>query len=159
LDHVMNITDVDDKIIRNAAAQHKSLEDYTAIYTEAFLEDCRKLRLERPERLTPATQHIDDMVDAVQRLGADEHTYTSDGSVYFRIATFPGYGKLSHNDFSGNIAGARVDVDEYEKADARDFALWKAPKEGERYWDTPIGPGRPGWHIECSVMAIKYLGD
>jgi cysteinyl-tRNA synthetase len=79
--------------------------------------------------------------------------------VYFRIATFPGYGKLSHNDFSGNMAGARVDVDEYEKADARDFALWKAPKEGEKYWDTPIGPGRPGWHIECSVMAIKYLGE
>ena len=84
---------------------------------------------------------------------------TSDGSVYFRIATFPGYGKLSHNDFSGNLAGARVDVDEYEKADARDFALWKAPKEGETSWDTPIGPGRPGWHIECSVMAIKYLGE
>src|SRR5690242_17423610 len=158
LDHVMNITDVDDKIIRNAAAQHKSLEDYTAIYTEAFLEDCRKLRLERPERLTPATQHIDDMVAAVQRLGSGEHTYTSEGSVYFRIATFPGYGKLSHNDFSGNIAGARVDVDSYEKADARDFALWKAPKEGEPFWTTPIGKGRPGWHIECSVMAIKYLG-
>ena len=87
------------------------------------------------------------------------HTYTSDGSIYFRIATFPGYGKLSHNDFSGNLAGARVDVDEYEKADARDFALWKAPKEGEPFWDTAIGPGRPGWHIECSVMAIKYLGE
>jgi cysteinyl-tRNA synthetase len=79
--------------------------------------------------------------------------------VYFRIATFPSYGKLSHNDFSGNLAGARVDVDEYEKADARDFALWKAPKEGEPFWDTAIGPGRPGWHIECSVMAIKYLGE
>jgi cysteinyl-tRNA synthetase len=159
LDHVMNITDVDDKIIRNAAAQNKSLEEYTAIYTEAFLKDCATLRLERPERLTPATRHIDDMVAAIQDLTAGRHTYTSDGSVYFRIATFPEYGKLSHNDFSGNIAGARVDVDEYEKADARDFALWKAPKEGERFWDTPIGPGRPGWHIECSVMAIKYLGE
>jgi cysteinyl-tRNA synthetase len=159
LDHVMNITDVDDKIIRNAAAEHKELKDYTAVYTQAFLEDCATLRLERPERLVAATDHIADMADAIARLTASSHTYNSDGSVYFRIATFPGYGKLSHNDFSGNIAGARVDVDEYEKADARDFALWKAPKEGEKYWDTAIGPGRPGWHIECSVMAIKYLGE
>jgi cysteinyl-tRNA synthetase len=158
LNHVMNITDVDDKIIRNAAAQHKSLEDYTALYTQAFLDDCQKLRLERPEHLAKATEHIGEMVDAIDRLGRTNHTYVSDGSVYFRISTFPGYGKLSHNDFSGNIAGARVDVDEYEKADARDFALWKAPKEGERFWETAIGPGRPGWHIECSVMAIKYLG-
>ncbi len=159
LDHVMNITDVDDKIIRNAVAQHKSLEEYTAIYTQAFFEDCKTLRLESPERWTPATRHIDDMVTAIQRLAAGNHTYNSDGSVYFRIASFPGYGKLSHNDFSGNLAGARVDVDEYEKADARDFALWKAPKEGEMAWETAIGPGRPGWHIECSVMALKYLGD
>ena len=159
LDHVMNVTDVDDKIIRNATTQHKSLEEYTAIYTQAFLEDCEALRLERPERLVPATSHIDDMAQAIQRLSDGGHTYRSDGSVYFRISTFPGYGKLSHNDFSGNIAGARVDVDEYEKSDARDFALWKAPKEGEKYWDTPLGPGRPGWHIECSVMAIKYLGE
>ena len=159
LDHVMNVTDVDDKIIRNATAQHKSLEEYTAIYTKAFLEDCETLRLELPEHLVPATAHIDDMARAIERLSAGGHTYQSDGSVYFRIGTFPGYGKLSHNDFSGNIAGARVDVDEYEKTDARDFALWKAPKEGEKYWDTPIGPGRPGWHIECSVMAIKYLGE
>jgi len=159
LRHVMNVTDVDDKIIRNAVAQHRSLEDYTSVYTKAFLDDCAMLRLERPEMLVPATKHIDDMASAIERLSAGQHTYTSDGSIYFRIATFPGYGKLSHNDFSGNIAGARVDVDEYEKADARDFALWKAPKEGEPYWDTPIGPGRPGWHIECSVMAIKYLGE
>ena len=129
------------------------------IYTDAFLEDCATLRLERPERLAPATEHIHDMVEAIERLGEGNHTYTSDGSIYFRIATFPEYGKLSHNDFSGNLAGARVDVDEYEKADARDFALWKAPKEGEPAWETPIGPGRPGWHIECSVMAIKYLGE
>ena len=159
LDHVMNITDVDDKIIRNAVARHQSLEDYTAVYTRAFLDDCDLLRLERPERLVPATAHIDDMVSAIERLSAGGHTYTSEGSTYFRIGTFPQYGKLSHNDFSGNIAGARVDVDEYEKADARDFALWKAPKEGEPMWQTPIGPGRPGWHIECSVMAIRYLGE
>jgi cysteinyl-tRNA synthetase len=159
LNHVMNITDVDDKIIRNAAAQGKTLEEYTAIYIQAFLDDCEALRLERPERLTPATQHIDDMAAAIERLGAGNHTYASDGSIYFRISTFPQYGKLSHNDFSGNLAGARVDVDEYEKADARDFALWKAPKPGEHFWEEAIGPGRPGWHIECSVMAIKYLGE
>ena len=158
LDHVMNITDVDDKIIRNAVAQHKTIEEFTAIYTEAFLEDCRALRLEQPERISKATEHIDDMVHAIQDLDHKGHTYGSDGSVYFKIASFPEYGKLSHNDFSGNIAGARVDVDSYEKADARDFALWKTPKEGEPFWDTAIGPGRPGWHIECSVMAIKYLG-
>jgi cysteinyl-tRNA synthetase len=159
LNHVMNITDVDDKIIRNAVAAHQPLGEYTKIYTDAFLEDCGALRLERPERLAPATEHIPDMVAAIEKLGTGAHTYASDGSTYFKIASFPGYGKLSHNDFSGNLAGARVDVDEYEKADARDFALWKTPKEGEFFWDTAIGPGRPGWHIECSVMAIKYLGE
>ena len=159
LDHVMNVTDVDDKIIRNAVARHESLEEYTATYRQAFEEDCRALRLQVPEHVVPATGHIDDMVAAIERLSACSHTYTSEGSVYFRISTFPGYGKLSHNDFSGNIAGARVDLDEYEKADARDFALWKAPKEGEPFWQTSLGPGRPGWHIECSAMAIKYLGE
>ncbi|MGB9456118.1 MAG: cysteine--tRNA ligase [Bryobacteraceae bacterium] len=159
LNHVMNITDVDDKIIRNAAAEKKSLSEYTAVYTQAFLEDCATLRLELAEHLVKATDHIGDMADAIARLTAGQHTYTSDGSIYFRIASFPGYGKLSHNDFSGNLAGARVDLDEYEKADARDFALWKAPKEGETSWNTAIGTGRPGWHIECSVMAIKYLGE
>jgi cysteinyl-tRNA synthetase len=159
LHHVMNITDVDDKIIRNAVAQQKSIEDFTAIYTQAFLDDCAALRLERPEQLSKATEHIDEMVDAIEDLDKKGHTYTSDGSVYFKISTFPQYGKLSHNDFSGNLAGARVDVDTYEKADARDFALWKAPKDAEPFWQTEIGPGRPGWHIECSVMAIKYLGE
>jgi cysteinyl-tRNA synthetase len=159
LNHVMNITDVDDKIIRNAVASHQPLAEYTKTYTDAFLDDCAALRLERPERLASATEHIPEMVAAIQRLGDGQHTYASDGSVYFKIASFPQYGKLSHNDFSGNLAGARVDVDEYEKADARDFALWKTPKDDEPFWDTAIGPGRPGWHIECSVMAIKYLGE
>src|SRR5436309_4368891 len=159
LHHVMNITDVDDKIIRNAVAQHKTIEEFTAIYTDAFLEDCAALRLERPERLSKATEHIDDMVHAIEDLDAKGHTYSTEGSVYFKISSFPEYGKLSHNDFTGNLAGARVDVDTYEKADARDFALWKTPKEGEPFWSTSIGPGRPGWHIECSVMAIKYLGE
>ncbi|HVV46474.1 MAG TPA: cysteine--tRNA ligase, partial [Bryobacteraceae bacterium] len=159
LDHVMNITDVDDKIIRNAVAQNKSLDEYTAIYTKAFLDDCATLRLEQPERLVRATEHIKEMADAIHKLEDGGFTYQSDGSVYFRIAKFKEYGKLSHNDFSGMQAGARVDVDNYDKADARDFALWKAAKPGEPAWDTEVGHGRPGWHIECSVMAIQYLGD
>jgi len=159
LHHVMNITDVDDKIIQNALATNQPLEEYTAHYIQAFREDCQKLRLETPEHLVKATEHIPDMVSAIERLGAGGHTYVSDGSVYFRISTFPEYGKLSHTDFSGMRSGARVDVDKYDKDNARDFALWKAPKEGETYWPAPMGPGRPGWHIECSVMAIKYLGE
>jgi cysteinyl-tRNA synthetase len=159
LRHVMNITDVEDKIIRNALAQNKSIYDYTEVYTQAFLEDTAKLRLERPERIVKATDHIPEMVEAVQSLAQKGFTYESDGSVYYRIARFPEYGKLSHNDFSGIRAGARVDVDEYDKADARDFVLWKAKKEGEPSWDSPVGDGRPGWHIECSVMAMKYLGE
>jgi cysteinyl-tRNA synthetase len=159
LNHVMNITDVEDKIIRNAAAQHKSIAEYTEVYTQAFFEDTATLRLERPERMVKATEHIDDMVTAVQKLEQKGFTYVSEGSFYYRIANFPGYGKLSHNDFSGIRAGARVDVDEYDKADARDFVLWKAQKDGEPAWQTPLGAGRPGWHIECSVMAMKYLGE
>ncbi len=159
LDHVMNVTDVEDKIITAAARQGKSIEDYTSCYTRAFFEDAALLRLQQPERVAPATKHIDVMVKAIQDLAERGATYTNDGSTYFRISTFPGYGKLSHNDFSGMRSGARVDVDEYDKADARDFVLWKARKNGEPYWDTPFGQGRPGWHIECSAMAMIYLGE
>ena len=159
LDHVMNITDVEDKIIRQSVAEHKSIADYTAVYEKAFLDDCAALRLERPERLSRATEHIPEMAKAIQELSNKGYTYRSDGSIYYRIAKFPEYGKLSHSDFSGMRSGARVDLDEYEKADARDFVLWKAPKDGEPFWDTELGPGRPGWHIECSVMAIEYLGE
>ncbi len=159
LNHVMNITDVDDRIIQQAAAAGKSLEEYTAIYIEAFLEDVKTLRLERPERLVRATDHIQDMAEAIKKLSEKTYTYQSGGSIYFRISKFPKYGKLSHTDFSGIRAGARVDTDKYDKADARDFALWKAPKEGEPSWNTVIGPGRPGWHIECSAMSMKYLGE
>lgn len=159
LDHVMNITDIEDKIIRHAAAANQTIYEYTAKYTEAFLEDCATLRLERPEHLVKATDHIGDMVLAIQKLEQRGYTYLSDSSVYYRIAKFPEYGKLSHNDFSGIRAGARVDVDEYDKADARDFVLWKAKKDNEPAWQTPLGEGRPGWHIECSVMAMKYLGE
>jgi len=159
MDHVMNITDVEDKIIRNASAEHKSLTEYTEKYTQGFLEDTGALRLQRPERLVKATEHITEMVQAIQDLERGGYTYESEGSIYYRISKFPEYGKLSHNDFSGIRAGARVDVDEYDKANARDFVLWKARKDGEPFWDSAIGPGRPGWHIECSVMAMKYLGE
>lgn len=159
LNHVMNITDVDDKIIRNAAKEGKTLQEYTQAYTDAFLEDTGKMRLQRPERLVKATEHIHEMVEAIQTLTGKGYTYESDGSTYYRISKFPEYGKLSHHDFSGMKAGARVDVDEYDKESAQDFVLWKAKKPGEVAWDTPIGDGRPGWHIECSVMAMKYLGD
>ncbi len=157
--HVMNITDVDDKTIHNAAAAGLPLAEYTQKYIQAFLEDCAALRMERPEMLVRATEHIADMVHAIQGLTEKGFTYTSDGSVYFRIANFPSYGRLSRIDFSGIRPGARVDQDEYEKADVRDFVLWKAAKPGEPHWDTELGPGRPGWHIECSVMASKYLGE
>jgi cysteinyl-tRNA synthetase len=157
--HVMNLTDVDDRIIQNAAAAGVGIREYTEKYIQAFLEDMSALGIERPEHLVRATEHIDDMVRLIDRLSAKSLTYTSDGSIYYRIAKFPGYGKLSKIDLSGIQAGARVDVDRYEKADARDFALWKAPKPGEHFWETPLGPGRPGWHIECSAMAMKYLGE
>ncbi len=159
LDHVMNITDVDDRIIQEALKADQSLGEYTAAYTQAFLDDAATLRLERPERLTPATEHIGAMAKLIAGLREKGCTYESEGSIYFRIASFPAYGKLSHTDFSGMRAGARVDTDRYEKADARDFALWKAPKSGEPFWESEIGPGRPGWHIECSAMAMHYLGE
>ncbi len=157
--HVMNITDVDDKIIANAAAAGQTLTEYTAQYTEAFQQDAKTLRLEEPEHLTPATAHIDAMIDLIRRLEENGFTYQSDGSTYFRIANFAEYGKLARLDTSGMKAGARVDQDEYEKDNARDFALWKASKDGEPHWDSPFGPGRPGWHIECSAMGMQYLGE
>jgi cysteinyl-tRNA synthetase len=158
--HVMNITDVDDKIIRNAARDKKTVQEYTRTYEEAFLEDMSSLNLQRPEKMVRATEHIREMAEFIAALEKKGIAYrTEDGSYYFRIAKFPEYGKLSKKDFAGMEVGARVDVDEYEKDDARDFALWKSPKEGEAFWESPIGPGRPGWHIECSVMSMKYLGD
>ena len=156
---VMNLTDVDDRIIANAAAAGIGIREYTEKYAQAFLEDCHTLNLEPPEHIVRATDHIDDMVSLIQRLSEKSFTYPSDGSIYYRISKFPDYGKLSKIDLSGIQAGARVEVDRYEKADARDFALWKSPKPGEHFWETPIGPGRPGWHIECSAMAMKYLGE
>ena len=160
LKHVMNITDVDDKIIHNAAAQQLSVTDYGRKYEDAFLEDMQTLNLEQPEKLPRATEHIEEMAQYIARLVKAGFAYrTEDGSYYFRIATFPAYGKLSKKDLAGMTDGARVDLDEYEKDNARDFALWKAPRDSEASWQSSIGPGRPGWHIECSVMSMRYLGD
>jgi cysteinyl-tRNA synthetase len=157
--HVMNITDVDDKIIRNAARDGISVQQYTAKYVNAFLEDSRMISIEQPT-IVRATEHIPEMADFVAKLVEKDIAYrTEDGSYYFRIVKFPEYGKLSKKDFSGMLDGARVDVDEYDKDSARDFALWKAPKPGEASWDTAIGPGRPGWHLECSVMSMQELGE
>ena len=156
--YVMNITDVDDKIIHNAARDGVSVQQYTAKYEQAFLEDSAALNIERPV-LVRATEHIPEMAEFIGKLVEKGLAYhTDDGSYYFRIAKFPQYGKLSKKDFAGMEDGARVDVDEYEKDSARDFALWKAPKPGEASWETPIGRGRPGWHIECSVMSMAELG-
>jgi cysteinyl-tRNA synthetase len=156
---VMNVTDVDDRIIQSAAAAGIGIREYTDKYIRAFLEDIDALHIQMPEELVRATDHIEDMVALIEKLQEKGLTYKSDGSIYYRIAKFPAYGKLSKIDVAGMQAGARVDVDQYEKESARDFALWKAPKPGEHFWETRIGPGRPGWHIECSAMAMKYLGD
>ena len=157
--HVMNITDVDDKIIRNSAREGVSVQQYTAKYEKAFLEDSAMIGIEEPT-LVRATEHIPEMAEFVAKLVEKGIAYRADdGSYYFRIAKFPGYGKLSKKDFSTMLDGARVDLDEYDKDSARDFALWKAPKPGEASWNTPIGPGRPGWHLECSVMSMQELGE
>jgi cysteinyl-tRNA synthetase len=159
LRHVMNITDVDDRIIHNATRDGVSVQQYTAKYEKAFLEDAAMIGIEQPI-LVRATEHIPEMAEFVTKLVERDIAYrTDDGSYYFRIAKFPQYGKLSKKDFSGMVDGARVDVDEYEKDSARDFALWKAPKPGEASWESSIGPGRPGWHLECSVMSMQQLGE
>ncbi|MCR4374117.1 MAG: cysteine--tRNA ligase [Acidobacteria bacterium] len=159
--HVMNFTDVDDKTINASQQAGVSLREYTDRYIQAFREDCAALGLESVEENPRATDeaNLKAMVDMIGQLTARGHTYESDGSTYFRIATLPEYGKLARLDHEGIQAGARVDSDEYDKEDARDFVLWKATKEGEPTWDYGCGPGRPGWHIECSAMALRLLGD
>ncbi len=160
--HVMNITDVEDRIIAKSQQAGLSIDDYTAKYIDALWEDFDALGCQRPEIVPRATRHIPEMVTLIEKLLATGHAYKSDSSIYYRIASFPEYGKLSKINFAGNIAGAseRVDTDKYEKEDARDFALWKEPTaDTEPAWDTEIGRGRPGWHIECSAMSMKYLGE
>ncbi|GBC80867.1 Cysteine--tRNA ligase [bacterium HR09] len=156
---VMNLTDIDDKTIRGANAEGVSLRAYTDRYIAAFFEDIDTLRCERVEYYPRATDFIPQMVELIARLKEKGYTYELEGSTYFRIAAFPDYGKLSGVDPSQIKPGTRVDADEYEKEDVRDFVLWKAARPGEPYWETPFGPGRPGWHLECSTMAIALLGE
>ncbi|HEX4949388.1 MAG TPA: cysteine--tRNA ligase, partial [Blastocatellia bacterium] len=161
LTHVMNITDIEDKIIKRAQEEGSDFREFTDKYIQLFFEDWDALGLERPEQIIRATDYIDEMVAIIKRLESNGLTYQSDGSTYYRIAGFKDYGKLSKINFEGNIAGAseRVDADEYEKENVRDFVLWKAAKPGEPSWQTEIGGGRPGWHIECSAMSMKTLGE
>ena len=158
---VMNFTDVDDKTIAASQSKGVSLRDYTDRYVQAYLEDAATMGLEPVEEHPRATdeENLRAMVRMIQQLEERGHTYRSDGSVYFRIASLPEYGRLARLDHEGMQAGARVDSDNYEKQDARDFVLWKATKPGEPTWDFGCGPGRPGWHIECSAMALRLLGE
>jgi len=160
--HVFNLTDIDDRIINEAAKRNINIDEFTAPYIKAFWEDFDALGMERPEVTPRATHHIPEMIDIIAKLLENGHAYESDGSIYYRISAFPDYGKLSRISFSGNITGAseRIDTDKYDKEDARDFALWKPVAEGEEPgWDAEFGRGRPGWHIECSAMSMKYLGE
>ena len=157
---VMNITDIDDKIIRGAAATGESIEALAERYLAAFLADAEALRMTAPDVLPRATRHIDEIVALIATLLEKGHAYrTDDGSIFYRISSWPAYGRLARLDPEGLRVGERVEADEYGKDDVRDFALWKAPKPGEPSWETAIGPGRPGWHIECSAMSIAHLGE
>jgi cysteinyl-tRNA synthetase len=156
---VMNITDVDDKIIRGAAAAGVGIKELADRWLERFLADAEALRMSRPDVLPRATDHIPEMVALIETLLEKGHAYrTEDGSVFFRIASWPSYGRLARLDPDELRVGERVEADEYAKDDVRDFALWKGPKAGEPSWETSIGSGRPGWHIECSAMSIRHLG-
>jgi cysteinyl-tRNA synthetase len=157
--HVMNITDVEDKIIRKAGEAGVEIREWTEKYTRAFFEDCRTLGLREAHHFPRATEHVPEMIELCRRLEERGHTYVSDGSVYFKISSFPEYGRLAGLQREDLRAGARVDSDEYGKEDPADFVLWKGWRPGEPRWDSPWGPGRPGWHLECSAMAMKYLGE
>jgi cysteinyl-tRNA synthetase len=157
--HVMNITDVDDKTIRGAKAQAVSLQAFTGKFIKAFFEDLEVLRISPADYYPRATENIPEMVRIIQGLLEKGFAYRKDGSVYFSIKKFPGYGKLAKIRREELRTAERIESDEYEKECAQDFALWKSPKEGEPVWETEIGPGRPGWHIECSAMSSKFLGQ
>jgi cysteinyl-tRNA synthetase len=156
---VMNITDVEDKIIAKMADDKLTLEEVTEPITQAFFEDLDALNIERAEYYPRASQHIPEMLELAEKLQERGLTYKSQGSLYYRIEAFPAYGRLSNLENRQIISGARVDSDEYEKEDARDFVLWKGHRPGEPSWEGPFGPGRPGWHLECSAMGMKYLGE
>ena len=156
---VRNYTDVDDRTIAESLKAGKPLREYTQQFVDAFERDAAALGLEPVEHAPRATDHIPAMAEMIQALERNGHTYTTDGSVYYKISTFPEYGKLARLDYAGIKSGARVDSDKYDKEDARDFVLWKAIKPGEPWWEPGLPPGRPGWHIECSAMAAELLGD
>jgi cysteinyl-tRNA synthetase len=156
--HVMNITDVDDKTIRGANAKGVSLEEYTRPFIEAFEKELSILNIIPADRYPRATAHIPEMVAIIKTLLEKGFAYRKDGSIYFAIDKFPPYGRLSKINLEDRRPGRRSDADEYEKESVHDFALWKAPKEGEPVWETEVGRGRPGWHLECSAMSSKYLG-
>jgi cysteinyl-tRNA synthetase len=156
---VMNITDIDDKIIRGAKAAGETTEALAERYLAAFLEDAAAVGMTRPDVLPRATHHIDQIVALIETLLERGHAYrTDDGSIFFRIASWPAYGRLARLDPEEQQVGERVEADEYGKDDVRDFALWKGPKPDEPSWETAIGSGRPGWHIECSAMSMTHLG-
>jgi len=157
--HVMNITDVDDKTIKGASAEGVSLQEYTKKFTDSFFEDIDTLRISRADYYPRATEHITEMAEMIKGLLEKGYAYERDGSIYFSIAKFPDYGRLSKVNLEELKPGERVESDEYEKESVNDFALWKHTKEGEPFWETIVGPGRPGWHIECSAMSSKYLGE
>jgi len=157
--HVMNLTDVDDKTIRGAQEQDVPLDEFTAPYIDAFFSDLETLGVARADAYPRATRHVPEMIEMIGKLIERGHAYLSDGSVWFRIASDDDYGKLSGFRLDEARQGDRVASDEYEKEDVRDFVLWKGAKPGEPTWDSPWGPGRPGWHIECSAMSAKYLGE
>ncbi|NWJ40166.1 MAG: cysteine--tRNA ligase [Geothrix sp.] len=167
--HCMNITDVEDKIIRDSqgalpvdasnAERHEAMTALTDRYTAIFLEDLDTLRIQRADFLPKATAYVPQMIRLIQALEAKGLAYVREGSVYYRIAGLPQYGCLAHLDRAGMQAGASVDADEYERDSITDFVLWKATKPGEPWWDSPWGPGRPGWHIECSAMGLELLGE
>jgi len=154
----MNITDIDDKTIKGAKALGLSLQDYTRKYIEAFFEDIKVLRILPADYYPRATEHIEDMVKMVKGLLAKGYAYPKDGSVYFSLAKFPDYGKLSKINKDELKAGVRVESDEYEKESVYDFVLWKKARPDEPSWETEFGAGRPGWHLECSAMSTRYLG-
>ncbi|HKG55697.1 MAG TPA: cysteine--tRNA ligase [Candidatus Limnocylindrales bacterium] len=157
---VMNVTDIDDKIIRASAAAGISTEALADRWTDRFLADASALRMTTPDVLPRATRHIDEIVALISTLVERGHAYrTDDGSIFFRISSWPAYGRLARLDADELRVGERVEADEYAKDDVRDFALWKAPKPNEPSWETAIGPGRPGWHIECSAMSMAHLGE
>jgi cysteinyl-tRNA synthetase len=156
---VRNYTDVDDRTIVESVKAGKPLRQYTQQFVEAFEKDARSLGLEPVEYSPRATDHIPAMAGMIKALEQNGHTYESDGSIYFKISTFPEYGKLARLDHGGIKSGARVDTDKYEKEDARDFVLWKGARENEPHWEAGLPSGRPGWHIECSAMAEELLGE